>query len=53
MTIQELRAELKAIEARESCDPEKDHNDADNLLLKYINDDEVDRLFNSIEMWYA
>jgi hypothetical protein len=32
--------------------PEKGHLDADNALLRYINDDEITDAFNKIVRWY-
>lgn len=34
-------------------DPEICHGEADELLLNYINDDEVKQAFDAIEKWYA
>lgn len=51
MTKQEL------IEALRECvnkgDPEDHHLAADQLLLDYINDPEVQEAFDNIEKWYA
>lgn len=34
-------------------DPEVWHSRADDLLIDYIDDDEVRRLYDSIQKWYA
>jgi hypothetical protein len=34
-------------------DPDDWHREADNLLLKYINDEEISELFEKIERWYS
>ena len=34
-------------------DTEDAHIKADELLLKYINDDEINEAFHSIDKWYA
>lgn len=53
MTLEELKEKLKAIIDRQSNrDTERDHIEADGLLLEYINDEEVTRLFEEIEKWY-
>lgn len=52
MTIEELKAALARI-AKEGEDTERDHYEADQLLLAFINDKEVTDLFESIERWYA
>lgn len=56
MTKTELVERLMLIVARQKTaqrDEERDHGDADDLLLEYINDPEVDKAFGSIKMWYA
>jgi hypothetical protein len=52
MTKQELLDALRALKANES-DPEENHVDADDLLLKFINDPEVTEAFNALHKWYA
>ena len=52
MTIEELRDKLRSI-VDKGDDPEGDHIDADRLLLKYINDRRVTKLFRSIHKWYC
>lgn len=46
----ELIAKLKEID---SSDIEKNHIEADNLLLQYINDKKVTEAFKDIYKWYA
>ena len=56
MTKEELIKGLKEIknkQAYESCDWETHHILADELLLKFINNDEVSEAFNSIDKWYS
>jgi hypothetical protein len=36
-----------------SDDPEDAHQDADELLLRFIDDDEIRDAFKSITRWYA
>lgn len=50
MTREEL---IKALYEIPSGDPERDHGMADDLLLKYINDAEIEIAFESIPKWYA
>ena len=33
--------------------PEDDHEEADQLLLKYIGDAKIEELFHAIEKWYS
>ncbi len=51
MDKEELVKELKALQ--NGGDEESDHARADNLLLEYINDEEVDEAFDKIEKWYS
>ena len=54
MTKEELIQKLTAIATDfRSSDPERDHQEADDLLLSYINDDEVTQAFERIEKYYA
>lgn len=55
MTLEELKKELAKIKEIQLINAknnefyeEENHQDADNFLLKYINDEEVTRLFNEI-----
>jgi hypothetical protein len=50
MTIPEL---LQALQKCNSGDREKDHVDADELLLKFIDNQNITRAFEAIEKWYA
>ena len=34
-------------------DAEKDHWDADKLLLEFIDDEDVSREYNKIDKWYS
>ncbi len=40
-------------ELKNHCDTESAHIEADNLLLEYINDDEITEAFKDIDKWYA
>lgn len=53
MEIPELIEELKKIKQKDTDDLEENHIDADNLLLRFINNKEVSRAYNSIKKWYA
>ena len=52
MTKEELITELKTIKDNNS-DIEQGHGEADQLLLEYINDEDIASAFNDIEKWYA
>lgn len=59
MTIDELKAALIKIGERQQAplqgrgDIERDHEEADQALLAFINDKEVTDLFESLERYYA
>ncbi|MBY0413717.1 MAG: hypothetical protein K2Q18_06110 [Bdellovibrionales bacterium] len=54
MTKEELIEKLKIIIInKDDADPELDHAIADQLLLEFINDEEVTRCFEDIKKWYA
>ncbi len=53
MKIEELIKELKRIKDEYEHDQECAHIEADQLLLKYINNEEVTEIFDSIEKWYS
>lgn len=60
MNKKELVEKLKALKGKEinlfgnvTIDEEGNHIEADNLLLEYINDEEVTNAFKDIEKWYA
>jgi len=51
---QELLEEMKAIVKRHpSFDKESIHYELDEALLRFIKDDAVTILFNSLDLWYA
>lgn len=50
MTKKELIKQLKECN---SGDLEADHSDADDLLLEYIDDQEIKEVFDCIDKWYA
>ena len=51
MTKDELIKQLKDLLANK--DQEMAHVEADDLLLKFINDKEISEAYESIEKWYA
>ena len=51
MNIKQLKEQLKSIDSSDT--QYTNHIRADELLLEYINDQEVTDLFNKIEKWYA
>ena len=53
MTVRELVLRLNDIEGRGGYDKERDHIEADELLLEYINDPLVTEAFEEIGKWYA
>ena len=54
MTKKELLAsKLRKINFTSSGDTEADHGKADDLLLGFINDAEVNKAYDSIDKWYA
>jgi hypothetical protein len=53
MTIEELRQKLDEIAIIGGRDPEVEHSAADELLVRYINDPEVTKIYGDIEKWYA
>lgn len=58
MTIRQLRKALREIEKRQGrgmrgSDIESDHGEADDLLLAYIQDKTVDRIWSNLKLWYA
>jgi hypothetical protein len=52
VTRDEALAELKAIKERQS-DLETNRIDAEDVLLKLINDDAIMEAFKAIDTWYA
>jgi hypothetical protein len=51
MTKQELIEKLKALKIDE--DVEFSHQEADNLLIEFINDIEIQEAYNDLYKWYA
>jgi len=51
MTKENLIKELKRLSKNE--DTHQDHIDADELLLKYIDDNEISDAYDEIAKWYA
>lgn len=50
-TLEELKEKMKA--AIDKYDSEAGHQILDALLLSYINDEEVTKIFDDAEKWYA
>ena len=53
LTKQELLRNLQRCINYEFGDPEYSHEIADMLLIKYIDDPEVEELWDKIDRWYA
>jgi hypothetical protein len=58
MTIRTLRKKLKEIRDRQNrthtySDVETDHAEAEELLLQFIGDKTVRKIWEEIDMWYA
>ena len=53
MTLEDLIAALEKIAKRDGADPDEDHHEADQLLLKYIGSASVTGAFDKIHKWYA
>ena len=60
MTIDELRAELRQINLRHAGDPEAAHAEADDLLLRFVEDQcrpemrgQITAIYESIPKYYA
>ena len=51
MTKEELIKKLK--EQQLNSDTEMAHSIADDLLIEYVNDKEIEEAFDSIDKWYA
>lgn len=52
MTKEELIEKLRIIEKNNS-DKELAHVEADNLLLQFIDDEDIKLAFDEIDKWYA
>lgn len=48
----ELLKELQEL-SKDSADPEASHAEADELLLRYVNDSEIEQAFDKVPRWYA
>lgn len=48
-----LIEKLKAAEAMSQNDAETAHGNADELLLQFINDDEIRAAYDAVVRWYA
>lgn len=51
MTKDELLKKLEDLRA--SNDPEVAHYEADQALLEYIGDDDIEKTYDKIKKWYA
>lgn len=48
-----MMEQLKTLIINSKESPESAHEEADNLLLEYINDEEVSTLYGQITKWYG
>lgn len=48
-----LTEQLKTLIINSKEDAEGSHTEADNLLLEYINDEEISTLYGQITKWYG
>lgn len=48
-----LIADLRELTRRKSRDTESIHQEADQLLLRFINDPEVTAAYKAVPKWYA
>lgn len=55
MTKEDLKNALSEIVLRQGKypDAERDHCDADDLLLQFIGDEEISEIYDNISKWYA
>ena len=53
LTKDELIAKLVELAKCNNGDIEMNHSIADDLLLQYINDEDVRAAYNTIDKWYA
>ena len=53
MTKEELIERLRAIKAEHIGASEEGHVDADNLLIEFTNDPEIQEAYDAIPKWYA
>jgi hypothetical protein len=51
LTIEELIKQLKALQG--GFDKEASHMQADQLLLEFIDNEDVSKAFENIDKWYA
>ena len=52
-SIQVLRQEAQAILDYDNYDPEKHHEDMDQLMVDFINDEEFTFIWDSLHRWYS
>ena len=53
MTLEELKQKLKEVQEQYGGDNEVVHVKADELLLEYIDDDEVKAFYENEDFWCA
>lgn len=53
MTRDELLDKLRKIKDTKGWDKEVTHGEADQALLDFINDPEIEQAYDAIEKWYA
>lgn len=51
MTKEELIKKLE--ELQKDTDLERSHGEADDLLLEYINDNDIREAYDKLDKWYA
>lgn len=44
---------LKELYDLDEIDQEEFHISADNLLIEFVGDDEITKIYNSVEKWYC
>ena len=52
MTIEELIAGIKKINFEKCGDPGEAHFEIDKLLLEFIGDPEIEKLYSELPKWY-
>jgi len=53
MTKAELKEKMEEIYGNGDYDPEGAHCNLDDLLLEYIDDEEITEIFKKFTLWYA
>jgi len=53
MDREQFIARLREIEKENEGDEESSHGHFDDLLVEYINDEELTKIYNKMILWYA